>query len=492
MPARPAFPRPSGLLRLALAWLGCCISLLHPSSCSGAKPPHDRPPNVVLIFCDDLGYADVGCFGAPPSLRTPNIDRLAREGMRFTDFYVAQAVCSASRAALLTGCYPNRVGIAGALDHRSRIGLNPDETTLAEVLKPRGYATAIVGKWHLGHHPKFLPTRQGFDEWFGLPYSNDMWPFHPEAPPGSYPNLPLHDGERIVDPAVSPAGQSALTARYTARAVDFIERHANQPFFLYYAHSMPHVPLHAGDAFRGRSDQGLFGDVIEEIDHSVGAILDTLQRLHLDPHTLVVFTSDNGPWLSYGDHAGTSGPFREGKGTSWEGGIRVPFVARWPGRIPAGRTCRAPAMTIDLLPTFARLADAPLPERRIDGLDLWPWLSGRGSARGPHESLWSYYHQNELQAVRSGRWKLVLPHAYRTLAGGPPGSAGRPAKYSQARAGLELYDLQADPGESRNIAELYPRVVARLQRHAEAARADLGDALTQRPATGARPPGRLD
>lgn len=462
---------------------------------SGSIPGHrgpGRPPNIVLIYCDDLGYADVGCFGAPPGIETPNIDKLAREGIRFTSFRVAQAVCSASRAALLTGCYPNRVGIAGALDHRARIGLNPDETTLAEVLKPRGYATAIVGKWHLGHRPEFQPTRQGFDEWLGLPYSNDMWPFHPEAKPGTYPDLPLFDGEQIIDPAVTPATQSTLTTRYTERAVRFIEAHASDPFFLYVAHSMPHVPLHVGDRRRGTSSRGLFGDVIREIDDSVGAILDALERRHLARDTLVVFTSDNGPWLSYGDHAGSTGTLREGKGTSWEGGIRVPFIARWPGAIPAGRTCAEPAMTIDLLPTFARLAGAPLPSRRIDGLDIWPLLSGRRFARSPHEAYWIYYNQNELQAVVSGHWKLVLPHTYRTLAGAKPATGGIPTRYTQVQIGLALYNLKDDPGETRNLAEAKPSRVSRLQRLAEAARADLGDSLTQRPPTGARAVGRVD
>jgi arylsulfatase len=483
----------------ARALAACALLLVASAAVQGAgtnagpgKRDSGRPPNIVLIYCDDLGYADVGCFGAPSGIETPHIDRLAREGIRFTSFRVAQAVCSASRAALLTGCYPNRVGIAGALDHRARIGLNPGETTMAEVLKPRGYATAIVGKWHLGHRPEFLPTRQGFDEWLGLPYSNDMWPFHPEAKPGSYPDLPLYDGEQIIDPAVTPATQSTLTTRYTERAVRFIERHAAEPFFLYVAHSMPHVPLHVSEARRGTSSKGLFGDVIREIDDSVGAILGALERHQLEKETLVVFTSDNGPWLSYGDHAGSAGPLREGKGTSWEGGVRVPFVARWPGHIRAGRVCSEPAMTIDLLPTFARLAGATLPARKIDGLDLWPLLSGKRSARSPHEAYWIYYNQNELQAVVSGDWKLVLPHTYRTLAAGAPATGGIPTRYTQVQTGLGLYHLKNDPGETRNLADAKPSVLARLQRLAEAARADLGDALTKRTATGARPVGRVD
>ncbi len=469
-----------------------CLAACAAPVCRAAGPTDSpRPPNVVLIFCDDLGYADVGCFGAG-RIRTPNVDRLAREGIRLTDFYVAQAVCSASRAALLTGCYPNRVGIAGALDHRARIGLHPDEVTLAEVLKTRGYATAIIGKWHLGHLPQFLPLRQGFDEWLGLPYSNDMWPFHPEAPPGTYPPLPLYDGDRIVDPEVDPKDQDTLTARYTKRAVDFIGRHRDRPFLVYLAHSMPHVPLHVSDARRGHSKAGLYGDVVEEIDWSLGEILRALRPLRLDRQTLVIFTSDNGPWLSYGDHAGSAAPLREGKGTSWEGGVREPFVARWLGHIPPGAVCHEPAMTIDLLPTLAHLAGADLPARRIDGLDIWPLLSGVPGARSPHEALWFYYNQNELQALRSGRWKLTLPHTYRTLGDQPRASGGKPVKYHQVKVGLELYDLETDPGETHDVAAANPEVVARLQGLVETARADLGDALTKRAPTGARPSGHAD
>ncbi|MBL9127025.1 MAG: sulfatase [Verrucomicrobiales bacterium] len=479
------------LLAATVASWFVLAALLVPSVPSlGAAEP-TRPPNIVVVFCDDLGYGDVGCFGAT-SVRTPNIDRLAREGVRLTDFYVAQAVCSASRTALLTGCYPNRVGIAGALGPGARHGLHPEERTVADVLKARGYATAAVGKWHLGHHPPFLPTRHGFDEWFGLPYSNDMWPFHPEAKKGTYPDLPLFDGETIVDPQVDAEDQKDLTTRYTERAVRFVERNRDRPFFLYLAHSMPHVPLFVADKHRGKSKAGLFGDVIAEIDGSVGRILDTLRRHDLEKNTLVIFTSDNGPWLSYGEHAGSAGPLREGKGTAWEGGVRVPFVARWPGRIPAGSVSREPAMTIDLLPTFATIAQAPLPPKRIDGLDITPLLTDPKNARSPHSALWFYYNDNELQAVRAGRWKLVLPHTYRTLGTQPLATGGIPAKYRQLQAGTELYDLNADIGETTDLAQRHPEVVAELMKHAEAARADLGDSLVRRPATGARPAGKLE
>jgi arylsulfatase len=460
------------------------LSLLFPFP---AALPEDRLPNIVIIFTDDQGYADVGVFGAR-AFKTPSLDRMAREGIRLTDFHVAQAVCSASRAALLTGCYPNRIGIHGALDHRARHGLHANEVTIAELLKTRGYATAAYGKWHLGHHPPFLPTRHGFDDYFGLPYSNDMWPRHPEAKPGAYPDLPLIEGEKVVQ--LMP-DQTQLIRWYTERAVKFIERNQDRPFFLYLPHSMPHVPLHVSDRFKGTSRQGLYGDVIQEIDWSVGEVLGALKKHKLDHNTLVIFASDNGPWLSYGNHAGSARPLREGKGTSWEGGTRVPFIARWPGKIPAGRVCREPAMTIDLLPTMARLVGAELPPHRIDGLDIWPLLSGKPGAANPHEAYFFYYNVNELQAVRSGRWKLILPHTYRTLAGQPGGLDSKPAKYQQASAGLELYDLQNDVSEATNVADKHPEVVERLERLAEQAREDLGDALTKRVGKNVREPGRL-
>lgn len=455
------------------------------------KPPPDKP-NVVIVFCDDLGYADLGCFGSK-RIRTPNLDRLARQGMRFTDFYTAQPVCSAARAALLTGCYPNRIGIAGALDHRARHGLHPDEQTIAELLRTRGYATGMVGKWHLGHRPLFLPTRHGFDMWYGLPYSNDMWPYHPEAKAGTYPPLPLFDGERIVDPEMTPEDQNQLTTQYTRRAVDFIQANRDRPFFLYVAHSMPHVPLHVSAARRNSSQAGLYGDVLSEIDSSVGEIMETLDRLALSRQTLLIFTSDNGPWLSYGPHAGSAGPLREGKGTTWEGGIRVPMIARWPGRIPSGTECREPAMTLDLLPTLARLTGAPLPSRPIDGLDITALLLGVPGATSPHRALWFYYHRNDLEAVRSGPWKLILPHSYATLdPSAPPARDGVPTKYTRAKTALELYNLADDPGESRDVASRHPDVVARMLSLAEEARADLGDGLTQREPTRARLAGTAD
>jgi arylsulfatase A-like enzyme len=442
----------------------------------------DRPPNVVIILADDQGYADIGCYGAK-DFATPNLDRMAREGVRFTDFYVAQPVCSASRAALLTGCYPNRIGILNALGPKDTHGISDNEKTLAELLKSRGYATAIYGKWHLGHHTRFLPTRHGFDDYFGLPYSNDMWPKHPTD---KFPDLPLIEGEKVIE--LNP-DQTKLTTWYTERAVKFIEKNKDRPFFLYVPHNMPHVPLHVSAKFAGKSKQGLYGDVIMEIDWSVGEILAALSKHGLDEKTLVIYTSDNGPWLSYGNHAGNAGPLREGKKTTWEGGIRLPYIARWQGKIPAGTVCHEPAMTIDILPTVAKLAGAELPKHPIDGLDIWPLMSGKPGAKSPHEALY-FYWQHHLQAVRSGRWKLHFPHKFDTLAGKPGGKDGKPAEYTEQKTALALYDLESDVGETKNVADQHPDVVRRLEALAEKAREELGDSATDRKGKGVRPPGR--
>lgn len=471
-------------MRTACGLTAFLLSLIASLPASAAEPAKDRPPNVVIVYADDLGYGDVGCYGAK-GYTTPNLDRLAREGVRFTDFYVAQAVCSASRAALLTGCYPNRIGILGALGPSSKVGISDKEKTIAQVLKPRGYATAIYGKWHLGHQPKFLPTRHGFDDYFGLPYSNDMWPRHPEVG-ARFPDLPLIEGEKTIE---TNPDQTKLTTWYAERAVKFIEKNKERPFFLYVAHNMPHVPLHVSDKFKGKSERGLFGDVIMEIDWSVGEILAALKKHGLDEQTLVIFTSDNGPWLSYGDHAGSSGGLREGKGTSWEGGVREPCLMRWPGKIPAGSVCREPAMTIDLLPTIAKLAGAELPGHKIDGLDIWPLISGKPGAKSPHEAYYIYWGQ-ELQAVRSGKWKLHLPHSYRTLAGKPGGKDGKPSAYGQQKTGLALFDLENDVAEKTDVAEKNPDVVKRLQELADKMRDDLGDSALKKKGAGVREPGK--
>ena len=449
-----------------------------------------RTPNIVLIFADDLGYGDLGCYGAK-GWSTPNLDRMAREGVRFTDFYVSQPVCSASRASLLTGCYANRVGIAGALKPEAKVGISSSETTIAELCKARGYATSMVGKWHLGHLPQFLPTRHGFDAYLGLPYSNDMWPHRPDLKPGTYPGLPLLDGEKVINPDVTAADQAMLTTQYTERAVAFIASNKSKPFFLYLAHSMPHVPLFVNPQRKGKSTAGLYGDVIQEIDWSVGQILGALKVAGIDDNTLLLFTSDNGPWLSYGNHGGSAGALREGKGTVWEGGVREPFLARWPGTIAAGTVCREPAMTIDILPTVATLIGAELPKQKIDGLDIWPLVAGVPGARCPHEALYFYYQQNELQALRSGRWKLMLPHTYRTMQGQQAGKDGTPGKYRNLKiAQPELYDLGEDSSETLNVAAKHPGELKMLMGLAEAMRGELGDSLSRRVGTGRREPGR--
>lgn len=406
--------------------------------------------------------------------------------MRFTDFYVGQAVCSASRAALLTGCYPNRIGIQGALPPRARIGINSNEVTIAEILKGRGYATAIFGKWHLGDAPAFLPTRHGFDEFFGLPYSNDMWPFHPVTPT-NYPPLPLYENERVVE--LMP-DQTQLTTSYTERAVSFIKRKKDQPFFLYLAHNMPHVPLFVSKKFEGRSGRGLYADVIMEIDWSVGEVMRALKQSGLDENTLVIFTSDNGPWLLYGDHAGDARPLREGKGTTFEGGMREPTLMRWPGRIPAGSVCTETASTMDLLPTIASLAGTHAPQDRlIDGKNIWPLMSGQPGAKTPHEAFYFYWDRG-LEAVRSGEWKLHFRHDYRQLS--VPGRAGQPGKYANGKMTGALYNLATDISETNDLAARFPDVVARLERLADVAREDLGDSLTRRTGKNVRPAGRTD
>jgi arylsulfatase A-like enzyme len=477
------------MLRLAIALL------LLPAVAAAAEP---RRPNVVIVFCDDLGYGDPSCYGG--KVPTPNIDRIAREGIRFTDFHVPHPVCSASRAALLTGCYSPRVSIHGALMPNSTHGIAAAETTLAELLRDRGYRTACVGKWHLGHLPEFLPTRHGFDEWLGLPYSNDMWP--PNG--GKHPPLPLFDGEKPIDPDVTAEDQATLTGRYTARAVDFIERSAKagdgRPFFLYLAHTMPHIPLFVGEKFSGKSGQGIYGDVVTEIDASVGAVLDALDRTDRAKDTLVLFTSDNGPWLLFGNHGGSAGPLREGKGTVFEGGIREPCVARLPGVIPAGSVSDALLATIDVLPTVAALTGEPLAcdaegyslvaGKRIDGHDRrGAFMATETAADNDAVTQCYFYRGGELQAVRRGRWKLMLPHTASSMAGQEPGRDGRIGKPSPLKVGRQLYDLRADIAEQHDVAAEHPEIVAALEQLAETARCELGDPLTGRTGTGIRPAG---
>lgn len=435
-------------------------------------------PNIVLIYCDDLGYADVGCFGSKAP--TPHIDRLAKEGRKFTSFYVAQAVCSASRAALLTGCYPNRIGILGALGPTATHGIADGELTIAELLKERGYATAIYGKWHLGHLPPFLPERHGFDDYFGLPYSNDMWPKHPTA---KFPALPLIEKNQTIE--LDP-DQHQLTRWYGDKAVAFIERNKDRPFFLYLPHSMPHVPLFTSADFAGRTGLGLHADVIAEIDDSVGKILTALDQHKLTENTLVIFTSDNGPWLSYGDHAGSAGSLRQGKGTSFDGGVRVPCVMRWPRKIPAGSESNQPLMTIDLLPTFAKFCGASLPTQAIDGKDMSEVLIGDPSK--PNDNPYFFYWGSELQAVRQGKWKLHFPHDYISIV--EPGRNGQPGKLETRRITQALYDLDADIGETRDVSAQNPSITAGLSALADDQRKVLGDTAKKIKGESTREPGR--
>ena len=452
-----------------------------------------KSPNVVVIFMDDMAYADIGPFGAK-AYPTPHLDRMAKEGRKFTDFYVTQAVCSASRAGLLTGCYNVRVGIFGALGPKSNNGLHANEVTLAELCKQKGYATAIYGKWHLGHHKQFLPMQHGFDDYFGLPYSNDMWPYHPgvlhlpmKERLKRWPHLPLIDKNEIINTQVSGKDQELLTTQYTERAVEFIEKNRDNPFFLYVPHSMVHVPLFVSDKFKGKSGAGLFGDVMMEVDWSVGQILETLRKNKLDKDTLVVFTSDNGPWLSYGDHAGSSGPLREGKGTMFDGGCRESTLMWWPGTIPAGSVCSTPAMTIDILPTVAELIGAQLPDHKIDGKSIVNLVTGKND-KSPQEAYYFYYGQ-QLQAIRMGKWKLHFPHGYRTMAGRPGGTGGIPTKYSQAKIGLSLFNLEEDIGESTDVKAKHPKVVSKMQALGQAMRKELGD--QGKKGSGQREAGRL-
>ena len=465
--------------------------------------PASRPPNVVIIFIDDMGYSDIGPFGAT-AYKTPHLDEMAKEGRIFTDFHSATAVCSASRAALMTGCYPERVSILGALNAGAKHGINDSETTLGELCKSRGYATAIFGKWHLGHHKQFLPLQHGFDEYFGLPYSNDMSSLPERMVPEKAARakktgrkglpLPLFEGNEITDPDVSPEKLAQLTTLYTEHAVSFIDRNKDQPFFLYLPHTMVHVPLAVSDKFKDKSGAGLYGDVVMEVDWSVGQVLDAIKRNGIADNTLVIFTSDNGPWLSYGNHGGSAGPLREGKGTMWEGGYREPCVMWWPGKIPADTKCNDLASTIDIFPTVAKLIGAKLPaDRKIDGKDIWPLMSGAPGAKSPHsgdDALWCYYGR-ELRAVRDPQYKLVFPHSYRSLQGEQGGHDGMPATMKQVPTGKMLYDLKSDIGETTDVAAKHPEVVARLDKVAEAARKALGDKLTRREGNEVRPPGQL-
>ena len=398
-----------------------------------------RPPNVIIFFADDLGYGDLSCFGNP-TIHTPNIDQMAAEGLKLTQFYVASPVCSPSRAALLTGCYPKRVGMHKHVIFPSYdYGLHTDEVTIADMLRDRGYATACFGKWHLGHRQGLMPTDQGFDEFFGVPYSNDMSQFHRKDNNNYRYSLPLMRDKKIVE---WEPDQRLLTRRYTEEAVDFINRHAEDPFFVYIPHSMPHIPIYASQNFEGKSNRGLYGDVIEEIDWSVGQIRAALKRNDIDDQTIIIFTSDNGPWLPYKTHGGSAGPLRGGKGSNWEGGQRVPCVVLWPGHFSGGRVIRDVTTTMDLLPTIATVTGAYLPrDRLIDGHDISALLMGKPGTNPNNDRFLYYTSQGQLAGIRRGEWKLLLKKG-------------------------ELYNVEHDISEKWNVANQHPDLVDELRREA--------------------------
>lgn len=453
-------------------------------------------PNVVLILMDDMGYGDLSCYGAL-QYKTPNLDEMAKNGIRFTNYLSPQAVCTASRAGLLTGCYPNRIGMSGALFPNSKKGLNPSETTLAELFKQKGYSTAIFGKWHLGDNKEFMPLQQGFDEFYGLPYSNDMWPFDyfgKEAQPNTFQYncipLPIISNNEKVGEIKTMEDQSHLTGFYTEHAVQFIKKNKNKPFFLYLPHSMPHVPIAASNKFKGKSDAGEYGDVLMEIDWSVGQILKTLKEEGLDDNTLVIFTSDNGPWRIFGNHAGSSGGLREGKMTVFEGGQRVPCLIKWKGQVPEGVICNKLSSSIDLLPTLAAICNLNMPENIIDGVNIIDLFKGKTDAN-PRRYFYYYYDENSLKAVRRDDWKLVLPHPSITYEKDIPGKDGQRGKASKTSFPIALYDLRQDPSERYDLQKSYPEIMEELQKIAETAREDLGDDLTGSKGKNRRPAGMI-
>jgi arylsulfatase A-like enzyme len=479
---------------IVLLFAVCFLAITSFRPINKTKPIDEKPtPNVIIILMDDMGFGDMECYGGFP-YHTPNINRLANEGMRFTNFYVGQAVCTASRSALLTGCYPTRIGISGAINDRSPIALNPDEETIAEVLKARGYKTGMVGKWHLGCRVPFLPLENGFDEYLGLPYSNDMWPVDYDGKPldtssyrGKYPPLPLIEGDKPIRIIKTLDDQAELTTIYTERAVSFIQKNKNKPFFLYLAHSMPHVPIAVSSKFKNKSGAGLYGDVMEEVDWSVGQVMKALDENGLTKNTIVIFTSDNGPWLTFGNHAGSTGGLREGKGTAWDGGLKVPCIMRWPGKIKAGSICNSLSATMDLMPTLVDICKAKMPSKKIDGVDILPLLLQEPNAN-PRENFVYYYDKKSLKAVRKEQWKLVFPCISQTY--GKPGAIGAngfPGKYSTDSVHLALYDLRTDPGEDRDVKEMHPDIVKELTDIANKYRRELGDELTHQEGTEVRP-----
>lgn len=439
-----------------------------------------RQPNFVIINLDDSGYGDFSCNGAR-GYRTPAIDSLAANGLRFTNFLAAQPVSGASRAGLLTGCYPNRIGLSSAPGPGDIRGIAPGEVTLAEMLGQAGYTSAIFGKWHLGDALQYLPLQNGFDEYYGLPYSNDMWPYHPTR---TYPDLPTIEGNTVVG---YNTDQTHFTTDYTERAVDFMSRNAGRPFFLYLAHSMPHVPLAVSDKFKGKSDIGLYGDVMMELDWSVEQIAHAVDSLGISDDTYIILTSDNGPWLCYGNHAGSTAGLREGKAATFEGGNRVPCIIYNPAKVRPG-VCPALTSNIDIFPTLAELAEAELPEHDIDGVSISALLKNP-DAGSPRRFFAYYYRKNDLEAITDGRYKLIFPHSYKSTEGTIPGHDGRPGKVHTGKiTEPELYDLRSDAGERYNIAGTHPEIEAVLKAEADRTRLILGDDLTGTVGTGRRLP----
>jgi arylsulfatase A-like enzyme len=445
-------------------------------------------PNFIVILADDMGYADLGCFGAV-DMSTPELDRMAEQGMRLTSFHMAAPTCTASRAALMTGCYPVRVGMGDVIAPRadgsvspsrvlwphSPFGLSPDEITLPEILKEAGYATGMIGKWHLGDPPAFNPVRHGFDEFFGVFFSNDMNPYK------------YYRNEEMLPEEIDRDGQ---IKRYTAEAVDFISRNQDQPFFLYFAHAMPHTPLAASPQFRGTSKRGLYGDAVSEIDWSVGQVLATLRELGLDKKTFVLFSSDNGGWLLRGEQGGLNTPFRGGKGGTYEGGMCVPTIAWMPGVVPAGSDCDEVAASMDLLPTFAVLAGGKVPaDRTIDGHDISPLLRGEPGAKSPWKHFF-FYFGNELHGVRSGRWKFRAKNILKNE--NIYNKQWRETAIGNSEIPPALYDLRRDPGEQKSVLNDHPQVAARLRGYLDEMRKDLGDSFQGMAPTGDRPVGRQD
>jgi arylsulfatase A-like enzyme len=428
------------------------------------RPAQKQPPNIVIVFLDDSGWSDFHPFGKPP-YPTPNVERLASQGCRFTNFYVPQAVCTASRSALMTGCYPGRTKMFGAIGPGVR-GLDPKFATMGEVLKTQGYRTAVFGKWHLGDHPETRPPARGFDESCGLMYSNDMWEFHPQSPE-RFAKFPLQFWEngKVKMERMTPELQPNLTTWYTEHAVDFIQRNKANPFLLYVPHSMPHVPIFCSDKFRGKSGAGLYGDVIQELDWSVGEIMKSLDAASVADNTLVMMTSDNGPWHSYGNHAGKT-PFREAKGTGFDGGTRSACILRYPGQIKEGSVSKRMFCTLDMLPTCAHLAGAKLPGNPVDGKNVWDLIVGRRGARNPND-YYPFSTGAVFEGVISGdgHWKLHLPHNYRSLV--RAGNDGAPGVYETKRIELSLFDMENDELETTNVLTRYPKVAARMQEFAD-------------------------